>query len=112
MALLGYCWHLVWSIDHSVQRSVAGPDGKYNAYFIHLGEGEQPPYGQAVKVAVGWNPLGHMTGFYLFKGYCGSARLMWEDPRRIVLSCKPGGRVMHLVERHGDIEFQRTEAPE
>jgi hypothetical protein len=109
LTFVTYGWYFLWSLDHGVSRTVAAPDAKYKAYFMLLGEGEKPPYGQAVKVAPAWNPLGHVTGPYLFKGHCAAAQLMWEDARRILLSCNPGGRIVQLAGRVGEIEFRRIE---
>ena len=99
-------------MDHAVTRTATAPDGKYNAYFVQLGESERPPYGQAVKVALAWNPLGHITGTYLFKGYCARAQLMWEDATRLLLSCSLGRDTGQLAAKAGEIEFRRIYRPE
>jgi len=107
-ALVTYGWYALWGIDHVVSRSVISPDGKYIAHFMLLGDGEEPPYGQALTISPAWNPLGHLTGQYLFKGHCQTETLVWESARQLLLTCKPVGTVVRLVSQYADIEFRRV----
>ena len=109
MTWVGASWLAGRWGDHNVSHYVRSPNGRYVAHFMYLGQNETPPYGPAVRAASAWNPLGELTGTYLFKGGCGRESLDWEGDRQLVLTCSPGGTVVSLISPHGDIVFRRVE---
>jgi hypothetical protein len=104
---LAFVCDVIWKLEHLVYRSERSPDSKYIAYFIELGESGEPPYGQAVKISRAWNPMGYMTGDYVFKGHCTGPVLDWRTSDQLVLICTEHGTQDKILSVDANVQFQR-----
>jgi hypothetical protein len=93
-------------LEPAAQLAVPSPSGHYLAEIVTLGEGDRPPYGQAVTLRPAPGLLRTPARTIVFSSYCLDPQPVWTGETRLEIRCADAHGMVARLPRYREVEIR------